>query len=138
MKKEEFLKKVKELNFPTNQYIIAGSGIMVMHNLKETKDIDIVVSEKLFNQYSKIWEQIPYTYPDKLGCVYLQKDEIELYRDVNHGEEFRPTLEELLARAEYFDGIAFIHLKDLLKFKKSYNRPKDQNDIQLIEQCLNA
>jgi len=137
MKKAELIAKVKNLGFPKEKYVVAGSAIMVMHDLKETKDIDIVVSAELFNSCIKDqWEKIPYTYPDKLGQIWLKKDDIELYLDVNHGEQFRPTLEELLSRAEYFGEIPFLSLNDLLKFKKSYNRPKDQNDIQLIEEYL--
>lgn len=137
MKKEELIEKVKSLGFPNGQYIVAGSAIMVMYDLKETKDIDIVVSGELFDACIKEkWEEVPYTYSDKLGQVWLKKNDVELYLDVNHGEQFRPTLGELLSRAEYFNKVPFLSLNDLLKFKKSYNRPKDQNDIRLIEHYM--
>ena len=131
------LQKIKSLHFPDGQYIIVGSAIMVMHKLKETKDIDIVISKELFDTYIENgWEKVAYTYADKLGQFWLRKDEFELYLDVNHGEEWRPDLKELLSHAEYFDGIPFLCLNDLLKFKKSYNRSKDQNDIRIIEEYL--
>lgn len=137
---KDILEKVRSLNFPAGEYIVAGSAIMVMHNLKETKDIDIVVSSGLFDTCSAddSWEKIQYTYIEKLGKYFLNKREVELYLDVNHGEEFRPSLEELLSRAEYFEGIPFLSLEDLLKFKKSYGRPKDPAHIELIEECLKS
>ena len=108
-----------------------------MHDLKETKDIDVVISRELFSACMENgWEEIPYTYADKLGRVWLKKDNVELYLDVNHGEQFKPSLKELLSRAEYFDEIPFLSLSDLLRFKKSYDRPKDKNDMRLIEGCL--
>ncbi len=132
------LAEVKSLNFSANGYIVVGSGIMVMHGLKEPHDIDLVVSPEVFNNAQKEgWGQVPYTYQDKLGKFYLRKMDIELYLDVNHGESFRPTLEELLSRAEYFDGVPFLSFEDLIKFKKSYDRPKDRVDIKLIEEYLN-
>lgn len=129
--------QVKALKFPPGQYIVVGSGIMAMHGLKEANDIDLVVSPEIFeSSKNEGWESVPYTYPDKLGKFYLQKADIELYLDVNHGELFRPSLEELLERAEVFSEIPFLSLNDLLKFKKSYNRPKDLNDVRLIEKFL--
>lgn len=135
---QNVLERVKSLNLPEGQYVVAGSAIMAMHGLKETKDIDIVVSQEIFDSYSKddTWEKVPYTYEDRLGKIWLKKDEFELYIHVNYGEQFRPTLGDLLSKAEYFDGVPFICLEDLLKFKKAYNRPKDQNDIRLIEEYL--
>lgn len=128
--------QIKNLDFPIGQYVVVGSGIMAMYGLKQARDVDIVVSPNLFEKCEREgWEQIPYTYTDKLEKHYLQKDPVELYLDVNHGK-FRPTFDELLNRAETFDRIPFISLEDLLKFKRSYNRPKDHADIKLIEDFL--
>jgi hypothetical protein len=131
-------KKIKALDFPNQEYIVAGSCIMDIHGLKQAQDIDIVASERLFKECTESgeWNIIPCTYKEKIGQVRLEKDDIEIQLNVNCGNEFTPTLNELLSRAEYFEGIPFVCLEDLLKFKKSYDRPKDHIDIKLIEEYL--
>ncbi|MDP1624872.1 MAG: hypothetical protein Q8L64_03800 [bacterium] len=130
------IESVKKLNFPSDEYIVVGTGIMAVLGLKESHDIDIVVSPRLFElSKSNGWLETPYTYPDKIGQIYLKKDDMELYLDVNCGQ-FNPTLNELLSRKEVFDDINFISFGDLLRFKKEYNRPKDAKDIALIEKHL--
>lgn len=134
----DIISEIKKLNFPPTDFVVAGSAIMAMYGLKQTNDIDLVVSPNIFKQCQDAgsWESVGYTYSDRLGKHHLKKGVVELYLDVNNGEVFRPTLEELLSRAEVFEGISFISMDDLLKFKTSYNRPKDQNDIKLIEEFL--
>jgi len=63
----DIIEKIKKLDFPQGQYIIVGSGPMVVRAIKESNDIDIVVSVKLFEKCKQDgWEQLPWTYPDKL------------------------------------------------------------------------
>lgn len=130
------IESVRELQFPSDEYIVAGSGIMSALGLKEAHDIDIIVSDRLFDELkSQGWEVVAYTYPDKLGQVYLRKGVIEIYHDVNCGK-FNPSRAELMKRKVVIDGINFICLEDLLRFKKEYNRPKDIQDMMVIEKYL--
>lgn len=128
---------IKKLKFPQGQYIIVGSGPLVARGIRETNDIDIVVSPELFEKCKKDWwEQLPRTYPDKIGQIYLRHGYIELFLDVNCGD-FNPTLAELLQRADIIQGISFVSLEDVIKFKKAYNKPKHIQDIKMIEQYFN-
>ncbi|MFZ2150863.1 MAG: hypothetical protein WAZ12_03925 [Candidatus Absconditicoccaceae bacterium] len=133
---KRILEEIKKLKFPRGHYIVVGSGPMIVRNLRESNDIDIVVSNKLFNKcINNNWEIVPRTYPEKLGQFYLRYSCVELYLDVNHGN-FNPTLEELLQRADIIDNIPFISLKDLIKLKKAYNKPKHLEDIKNIKLYL--
>lgn len=137
MKKETLISIIKSLNLPEGRYIVAGSASIAIHDLKDAHDIDIVVSPEVFDAYkSRGFEEIHYTYPDKVGQSYLKKviegQEVELYLDVNC-KDFNPTLEELLSRKQVYEGINFIAVEDLLRFKLQYGRPKDQFDIDLIK-----
>ncbi len=42
----------------------------------------------------------------------------------------------LIENAEIIDGLAFVRLEEVLKWKKSRNKEKDQKDIELIENYL--
>jgi len=132
--------EVLDLNFPENNYVVVGSGILVALGLKEGHDVDIVVTTELFEKCGKeaIWEQIPWTYPEKIRQIFLRKGLVELYLDVNCGK-FNPTFEELLARATTLNNVAFASLEDTLKFKKEYvinNHPKHIKDIETIKEYL--
>jgi hypothetical protein len=129
--------EIKKLNFQSKDFIIVGSGPMVIRGLKELNDIDIVVSKELFNECKKDdkWKQISWTYPDHIGQIYLESNPFELYLDVNCGS-FNPTFEELMERSDLIEGIHFTSMKDVLQFKKAYNRPKHEKDIKIIEEYL--
>ena len=132
MNRKEILQSIKKLHFPEGEYIIVGSGPMVVHWIKESNDIDIVVSKNLFETCKKqLREVLPRTYPDKLGQIYLRRGRVELYLDVNCGN-VNPTLKELLARADILEGIAFASLDDTCKFKRAYNKPKHIKDVENI------
>jgi hypothetical protein len=44
------VEEMKKLKFPQGQYVIVGSGPLVVRGIRETNDIDIVVSPKLFEK----------------------------------------------------------------------------------------
>lgn len=134
-----FFEEIEKLHLPIGEYVIVGSGPMVAHNIRDSHDIDIVVSEKIFNEYKNNgqWEIKPWTY-EKQNQIYLKKDLVELYLDVNC-RDFNPTLEELIQRAEIINNIPFASLEDTIKFKTEYaknNKLKHLNDITLIKNYL--
>jgi hypothetical protein len=53
MKREELIQSIQMLHFPKEQFVIVGSGPMILHGIKESNDIDIVVSKELFEQCKK-------------------------------------------------------------------------------------
>lgn len=130
----DIFSEVKNLNLPLGQYVVVGSGIMQALGIKEARDIDIVVIPELFEKCKQEgWEQISWTYPEKLGQIYLRKGFVELYLDVNCGS-CNPTTEELIENAEIINGVPFIGLDQLISFKKAYGKEKDFADIKLIEE----
>ncbi|MEN9342388.1 MAG: hypothetical protein RIQ54_644 [Candidatus Parcubacteria bacterium] len=85
------IEEVKKLNFPIGQYVIVGSGPMAVRGLRDAHDIDIVVTRELFETCkANGWEAVPWTYPEKIGQIYLRKNYVELYLDVNCAD-FNPT-----------------------------------------------
>ena len=107
---------------------------MAAHNLKEARDIDIVVAKDLFNglKQSVQWES--HTKPN--GGPALKKGAVEVFLDVNSGNH-NPNTEDLINEAEIIDGVPFISLLELIKFKEQYNRPKDVEHIKIIKDYLN-
>jgi len=125
-------KEIQKLEFPVNEYVIVGGGSMMARGIKETYDIDIVVTENLFNLCKDNgWQG----HPKPNGDPSLRRENVELYLDVNCGD-FNPTFEELRNRAEIINNIPFCSLEDVIDFKKRYNRDKDIKDINLIKEYL--
>lgn len=128
--------EVKKLNFPPNQYIVVGSGIMAAKGIRETNDLDIIVTPELFEQCKKEgWETHPWTKKDIPGKEWLKRGDVELYEQLSR-KTGGITAKKLLENAEVIQGIPFINLETFMDFKKEYGRPKDFEDIRLVKEYL--
>lgn len=122
--------KVKKLKLPVGKYALFGSAPLGIRGLKNCHDIDIIVTNDLFNEYKeKRWEikRMPH------GSQYLWNDKIELWRDWKPGEW---DIEQLIREAEIIDKLPFVRLERVLKWKKLNGREKDLKDIKKIEKFL--
>lgn len=131
---EDLLKKLKNFNLPPDQFAIFGSGPAGVRGLLSRKisDLDLIVTKAL-------WERLSSRYPTKRGEWGNRKidlaEKIEIweglpsfYRDIE--------VEKMIKEADVIEGIRYVKLKTVLNFKKSLNRPKDQQDIKAIENYL--
>ena len=124
---EEQLTELKELNLPTSEYAVFGSGPLAIQGIRNSEDIDIIVKPKLWNNLSK-------KYPKekeeliRIGNVEVYKNWFPWIADVN----------KLIEDADIFKGIRFVKLKYVLAWKKEFGREKDKKDILLINQYQSA
>lgn len=131
--KTKIFKDIKKLKFPLGEYMVVGSGIMAVYGIRDYKDIDILVSKKLFNRLlnNKKWKlsQIK-----NRGSVLKMKK----YEVANSFlcKNYRPDTNWLIKNAEIINGVPFLPFSELVKFKKALGRKKDLRDIQLIEKHL--
>ncbi|MBR3319672.1 hypothetical protein IKG06_04225 [Candidatus Saccharibacteria bacterium] len=115
MNAAELKKRLESL--PRYQFIILAGGSMVMHGLREeTNDVDICVSQNLADELGLSGVQ-----PNEKGYYELPND-----LDVTVGMDRFPC--------EQVDGYLCQRLEEILKFKKRRNEPKDQQDIERIEE----
>lgn len=119
MNKQEYIKALATLNLPKSEYIILSGGSLLMRGLRAaSSDLDLCVSKRLAQQINL--HQAP---KDRYGY-------------------FRPFPNcQVIEGFEHFgfdiiDGYQCETLPDVLAFKKSLRRPKDLQDIKLIEQHL--
>jgi hypothetical protein len=121
----KFIEELKKLNLPTDQFAIFGSGPLAIRKLRESYDLDIVVK-------SELWEELIKKYKPKkdnlikIGSIEIYKDWLPWFSNVN----------KLIDDADVIDGLRFVKLKYVLKWKKVMNREKDRKDIKLIEEYL--
>ncbi|WHP05403.1 zinc ABC transporter substrate-binding protein [Acinetobacter corruptisaponis] len=131
MDKKELVAALRNLNLPLDQFIVVGGGVLTVHGIRETEDIDIVVTPDLFTILRQSWTLK--TRPN--GKPGLHKGCVEAYLDVNC-ETFEKTTEWLLFHSDIVEGIHFIDLKTLAGFKAGYGREKDISDLKLIVQYI--
>jgi hypothetical protein len=127
MSNKDLFQIVKELKLPVGKYALFGSAPLGIRELKDCHDIDIIVTEDLWNEYkNKNWEIkiMPY------GSQYLCDGEIELWKDWYPGKW---NIQELVDEAEMIDELPFVRLERVLEWKKLSGREKDLKDIEIIE-----
>ena len=100
MKKKfnELLKKLRELDLPSGQYAIYGSGPMAVRGLRDACDLDIMVKDRLYEKLRKKHKEV------KPGCIKIGND-IEIFSSFN---ALINNPDEVIKRAETFQGFKFI------------------------------
>ncbi|CAN5380725.1 hypothetical protein BH09PAT4_BH09PAT4_07720 [soil metagenome] len=128
----DIVRAVKALNPPEGEYIVFGSCPMAIAGIRESSDVDMMVSPALLAKFKRLgWQQVvkgdearPYAW-----------DVFEAHTEWNFGA-YRPTLEQLLSTATIVEGIPFVSLAEVKKWKMASGRPKDVIDVALIDKYL--
>lgn len=135
MSNTELFKQVKLLNLPIGEYAIFGSGPMGIRNLREMHDVDLIISEKIYEEYKdkKGWERRDIQENNECyqGLVNHSMN-IEMWKDWYVDW----SVEKLIKDAEIIDGMSFVRIETLLKWKKLMAREKDLKDAEIIEKYL--
>lgn len=128
---KNLIKRVKELNFPIGEYTIFGSGPMAARNLRDSHDVDIIVSEKIWDKYKNNpeWKSIKFVRDNKVIEV-LENNNIEIGKSWGPGKW---NIQKLIDENDIIDGMPFVKLDEVLKWKKLSNRNKDKKDIEILE-----
>lgn len=122
----QLLQQVKDLNLPQNEYAIFGSATLAIRNLRESPNIDLIVTNQL-------WTKLLETYtPDDEGFIRTKQVKISNWW-------FAPTkksITTMINEAEIIEGLPFVKLDDVLSYKQNLNRDKDIIDVKLIKNFL--
>ena len=126
--KQQFLDQLKNLNkldLPKNQYLIWGSGPMAIRNIRQSNDIDLIVSKNL-------WDQLIDIYP-VASKQMIRIGNIEIWNDCLN---LTDKIDAMISNPDIFEGFPFMTLTDTIEWKRFMNREKDLKDIDLIEEYL--
>lgn len=123
MKREDIIQKMKRIDLPTDQYwILAGSGL-VMHEIRSTtRDIDIGCTTELFDRLAKD--------PGNLLTIRDGQRALEVGQDLEVFENW------LVDEIVMIEDLPVASLESIRKHKVQLGRPKDLEDIVMIDQRL--
>lgn len=123
------IERMKELDLPKGQYVIIGSGPMDVLGIRQAHDIDIAVMPELFKTLhtSGEWEE-----EERYGKIFLMRDGLDINPELSWSD-YPTTTAEAIASALVIDGVPFMNLEELKRFKTALGREKDKADITLIE-----
>lgn len=120
------LGQLDDLNLPSDQYAIFGSGPLAVRGIRDTHDIDILVTPSLFEKLEK-------QYPSKMmdGNKLLEVGDIEVM--ITWPGTSLEKVQKMIKQSEQIEGHPFVKLNHLIQSKKKMARPKDLKDIELIK-----
>lgn len=121
----EYLKFIRKYNLkPEQAPVLAGGGCLLLGIRKHTSDIDMDVPPNIYDEWKKSKRFVVKNYynPD------MEMMEMSEWVDVQRGDPSIPVI--------VVDGVGMWSPEEILKFKKSLNRPKDQDDIKGLEDVV--
>lgn len=130
----QMFEELDALEFPLGQYVIVGSGPLGIRNIREIRDLDIVVSNEFWKKLSekhKIVDGDPGT-----KKMYISKS-IEVLGGPSFIQDGQmPTVEEMIKTAEFINGYPFMTINYTILFKLKRGREKDLHDLMLLEEWM--
>lgn len=129
---ENIVEKIKTLNLPPEQYVIIGSGPLAVLGIRQAADIDISVLPEL---HKKLRESGEWKEEERYKKIFLMKDGVEINPELSW-PGYNTSTAEAIKSAMFIDGIPFMNLQELKKFKLTLGRDKDIEDVGLIDNYL--
>ena len=127
--------ELKNLDLPPNQFLVVGSGPMSIREIRDSEDIDVIVTLDLWNELIRTYS----VEPNSWGVERISiGDNIEILnpdQSIFSNSSIIPV-DDVHSQADTFDGIKFLHLEHLKVFKKKLGREKDLRDIELIDRYI--
>ena len=134
---KELFDEFRKLNLPIGEYIIVSSGVLAIRWIRKANDIDVAVSEKLWNELLKKYELTIENNVEKI----IPMDKVEIFgegsfKKFNKTKKTGPLIHEQILHAEIIENLSFQNINDCLWFKSHSEREKDARDVALINEYL--
>jgi len=125
--KRSAIEMVHRLGLKRGSYVVIGGAVLEILNLRETSDVDLVVSDEVYAHYrdDKKWAE----YVQDNGKKVLSHDGYNLMHTWMGN-----NLKHLLHQSFEVEKIAFMSIDELIEAKRHLGRKKDLEDIMLLEE----
>lgn len=129
----ELITQLNQLHLPQDQFAITASGPLAIRGLREAHDLDIIVSDEL-------WENLKTQYAQYLveeEKIILGNLEI-IGKHLRADNEIYATAQEQIEQVEIINNLPFVKLEFIKAYKQKLDREKDREDVILIENYFNS
>lgn len=128
---KDLLAVLRELNLPTGDYAVFGSGPLIVRGIVEaTNDLDVITRGAAWEAVLRIGTLG--TFDDGNPCVHILDGRITFGTTWKYG---RFDLDELIDTAETIDGLPFVRLEHVVTYKQAAGRPKDLEHLTALAQA---
>ena len=131
---ETFADKVKALNLPLDQIIVIGSGILDQLGIRPASDIDLAASSDLMKKLSEESGDWLKKFDDNQRFYFVKDDGSAEVWDGWEFDRQAVSYDDLLDYVVKYDGVRFVDLEFLRKWKSWRSREKDVQDVKLIDE----
>ena len=128
----DIIQEVKKLNLPLSELVVVSGGTLQVLGIRNTNDIDLAATENLYNHLLK---DVNWIQDIRKDGIWLKKGVVEVLPKLEW-KNYPITAQEAIDNAIVVEGVNFMNLNHLIKFKKALGRDKDFNDINLINEYL--
>ena len=129
-----FADKVKALDLPLDQIIVIGSGILDQLGIRPASDIDLAASSDLMKKLSEESGDWLKKFDDNQRFYFVKDDGSAEVWDGWEFDRQAVSYDDLLDYAVKYDGVRFVDLEFLRKWKSWRGREKDVRDVELIDE----
>ncbi len=127
---KSFLQELDQLDLSADEYAITASGPMAVREIRDSKDLDIIVSDHLWKELVQKYEITP-----GIICDNIHIGNIDILGNFKVIDDTYP-IEDQMRTADIIDGKKYIKLEIIKYFKQKMARPKDLVDVDLIDKYL--
>lgn len=131
---ETFVDKVKALNLPLDQIIVIGSGILDQLGIRPASDIDLAASSDLMKKLSEESSDWIKKFDDNQRFYFVKDDGSAEVWDGWKFDGQVVSYDDLLDYVVEYDGVRFVNLEFLSRWKKWRSLEKDTQDVKLIDE----
>ena len=122
--------KIKALKLARKQYVVIGGAVLEMYGIRQTNDVDIVVSKSVYNRLSKHhWKE--FVLDD--GKKILSRSGYKIMQSW-----MGKNLEDFQRNSIVVNGIPVMGLEDIISCKLSHGRKKDLQDVKRIKEFMSS
>lgn len=122
--------QLRQLNLPPQGYAVFGSGpLFVRGIIPSVNDVDVICREEVWNIVSRIGS-VAYLAEYDVNIVTMADGAITFGTKWGIGDF---DLDELIATAETIDGLPFVGLEHVIRYKKIRSSEKDLLHLAALE-----